>query len=320
MRFNSERALLRVRHSGAEHTGFSMGQQEAFSEAVIIFEGGEIAAEMHFADFEACLAGEAKLEAFAASLITGMYVVIGSGLAIRGVVCFTVNVDEHGTVDSGFSIPLRHLATMAGAGPDLGCGPIRLACRSQCSVSWHAHNLWEPEGEGDTNPLNLAQGAVWRNRLGYNKQLARSADDGFDFDVLESEGDDSFDLPAAGDEGELAALTPSFGNSSTANGAAGTNGQEEDRFKRANQEMLQRKIERTFGEDGTVSLQKLIMQHSEQLDSLTAKYRRDLEQQQQVYLDQIRGCRDEIQKLKSELRHEQTRNQRLQQLLRGEIR
>jgi hypothetical protein len=37
-----------------------------------------------------------------------------------------------------------------------------------------------------------------------------------------------------------------------------------------------------------------------------------------VYLDQIRNCKDEIQKLKSALRNEQERSRRLQQLLRGE--
>ena len=104
---------------------------------------------MLYADFEACLEGRQALESFAASAMTGMYLLIGDGLAVRSVVCFTVNVDENGNLDRGFSIPLRHLATVAGDGPDLGRGPIRLACRSQCSVSWHAHNLWEPEGEGE---------------------------------------------------------------------------------------------------------------------------------------------------------------------------
>jgi hypothetical protein len=115
----------------------------------------------------------------------------------------------------------------------------------------------------------------------------------------------------------LAKGTPPGDGTSTANGTP--DAQDDDPFARHSRHMLQRKIERTFGEEGTVSLQKLIVQHSEQTDALMAKHRGDLEQQQQVYLDQIRGCRDEIQKLKSELRHEQARSQRLQQLLRGEL-
>lgn len=338
-----------------------MGQQEAFSEAVFIFEGGEIAAEMLYADFEAYLTGKDRLESFAASRVSGMYVVIGVGLSIRSVVCFSINVDEDGLLDQSFSIPLRHLATVAGAGPDLGSGPIRLACRSQCPVSWHAHNLWEPEGEGEAHPLSQAQGAVRRNRLGYDKPAAQSKTDELDFDligdVLDDSFDDLFDVPATNADPPAEPTPPTLdppnpvppnpvppspappsqdspnpapprvpttpsggapnGNGGVANGRSSPE-LDDDPFRRHSQSMLQRKIERTFGDEGTVSLQKLIIQHSEQLDSLTAKYRRDLEQQQQVYLNQIRGCRDEIQKLKSELRHEQNRNTRLQQLLRGE--
>jgi hypothetical protein len=44
-----------------------------------------------------------------------------------------------------------------------------------------------------------------------------------------------------------------------------------------------------------------------------------MERQQQGYLEQIKNCREEIQKLKSALRHEQERNRRLQQLLRGDV-
>jgi hypothetical protein len=306
-----------------------MDQGEAFSEAVFIFEGGEITEEMHFADFEACLAGDAKLEAFAASVVSGMYVVIGTGLAIRGIVCFDLAIDENGVADSAFSVPLRHLVSVAGAGPDLGCGPVRLACRSQCPVSWHAHNLWEPEGEGDANPLAQAQSTVWVNRLGYNQQTVCSTGSSLDFGVLDQTGDTASGVSSGGLEdleevegrvvnGDAEASPPPNGTS-TANGTSPPeNVPDDDPFKRHSRSMLQRKIERTFGEDGTVSLQKLLVQHNEQIDALTSKARGDLEQQQQVYLDQIRGCRDEIQKLKSELRHEQTRNQRLQQLLRGE--
>ena len=170
-----------------------MGQEEAFSEAVFFFDGGEIAEEMHFADFEACLAGDAKLEAFAASVVSGMYVVIGTGLAIRGVVCFTLGIDENGETDSSFSVPLQHLASVAGDGPDLGAGPIRLACRSQCPVSWHAHNLWEPEGDGDANPLAQAQSVVRSNRLGYDQQTVRNQESSLEFDVLDETGDTLFD-------------------------------------------------------------------------------------------------------------------------------
>jgi hypothetical protein len=49
------------------------------------------------------------------------------------------------------------------------------------------------------------------------------------------------------------------------------------------------------------------------------RHRVELEQQQQIYLDQIRTTRDEVQRLRTLLSHERTRSQRLQRLLRGEV-
>jgi hypothetical protein len=245
-----------------------MSQQDAFAEAVLFFERNEVVVEMTYGEFEALLAGAAPLQQFAASIVRAAYVVVGTGLAVRGVVLFLIAIDEEGRADPGFRVPLRHLVRHAGPGPDLGCGPMRLASKSQCSVSWHAHNLWEPEGAGDDHSVSRVQRVIWRNRLGLR--------------FLQS--DDAPFEPTQ--EGLLA--------------------QKEE------------KIDRAFGDEGRVSLQQLIRQHGQDLDALRRKYRADLEQQQQIYLDQIRGCRNEIQRLKSLLKHEQNRNRRLQSLLRGE--
>ena len=86
----------------------------------------------------------------------------------------------------------------------------------------------------------------------------------------------------------------------------------------AEQRKLEARLTDTFGESGKVNLESLIRQHNEQLTRVSDRYRSDLERQQQAYLDQIRSCRDEIQRLKSALRNEQERSRRLQQLLRGE--
>lgn len=85
-----------------------------------------------------------------------------------------------------------------------------------------------------------------------------------------------------------------------------------------NQRKLEARLTETFGEEGKLNLESLIRQHNDQLTKVSDRYRGDLERQQQVYLDQIRSCRDEIQKLKAALRNEQQRSRRLQQLLRGE--
>lgn len=280
-----------------------MSQQDASAEAVFFFEGDDITTEMRFADLEALLDQTTTLEHFAASLVRGAYVVLGTGLAVRGLVCFLLRIDENGHADPNFAVPLRHLIRHAGPGPDIGCGAIRLASRAQCSVSWHALNLWEPEGDGEQHPLRIIQRAAWRNRLGVK--------------LAKSETDDSaplLGLPSAAESsaGPKIEAVPDVK-------PAAKPGARKGPAKASAIVPADDKIDQAFGEEGRISLAQLIAQHNASLDSLTRKSRVDLEQQQQIYLDQIGGCRDEIQRLKSLLRHEQNRNRRLQQLLRGEV-
>ena len=278
-----------------------MSQQDAFAEAVLFFEGDEISVEMRYPEFEALLNQTTTLENFAASQVRVAYVVVGTALAVRGLVTFLLRIDENGHADKGFSVPLRHLVRHAGPGPDIGCGAIRLASRAQCSVSWHAMNLWEPEGDGEANPLRVIQRAVWRNRLGLKLSKA------------EPGAVPLLNAPAADD-----AAAPTLEPASTAK-AGPKPAARKAPIKPAVIVQADEKIDQAFGEEGRISLAQLIQQHNNSIDALTRKYRLDMEQQQQIYLDQIRGCRDEIQRLKALLRHEQNRNRRLQQLLRGEV-
>lgn len=280
-----------------------MSQQDAFAEAVFFFEGDDITAEMSFPDLEALLNQTTTLEHFAASLVRGAYVVLGTGLAVRGLVCFLLRIDENGHADPNFAVPLRHLIRHAGPGPDIGCGAIRLASRAQCSVSWHALNLWEPDGDGEQSSLRIIQRAAWRNRLGVKLSKNETGDEA-----------PLLGLPNA-EESSASPKIESVPDAKSAAKAARRKGP----AKASAIVPADDKIDQAFGEEGRISLAQLIAQHNASIDSLTRKYRLDLEQQQQIYLDQIRGCRDEIQRLKSLLRHEQTRNRRLQQLLRGEV-
>ncbi len=280
-----------------------MGQQDAFAEGVFFFEGDDIAVEMRYPEFEALLNQTATLDHFAASLVRGAYVVLGAGLAVRGLVCFLLRIDENGRADPNFAVPLRHLVRHAGAGPDIGCGAIRMASRAQCSVSWHALNLWEPEGEGEQHPLRVVQRAAWRNRLGLKLAI----------------GDVDGAVPLLGPpEADAAPTDPKIESTPIAKPIPKAGGRKAS-AKPPAVVPPDDKIDQVFGEEGRVSLSQLIAQHNSNVDGLMRKSRADLEQQQQGYLDQIRGCRDEIQRLKALLRHEQNRNRRLQQLLRGEV-
>jgi hypothetical protein len=242
-------------------------------EIVLLFaaDGATVSSEMCYADFESAANHQATLDEHAASIVKAVYGVVGSGLTVRGLVFFLFNVDEEGHVDAAFNVPLRYLVGSAGLGPDLGMGPVRLACRGQCPVPWQSVNLWDPQGEGDSHPAVLTQKAVWRNRLGLKPMATKPIHDDVVCSTISEE-----------------------------------------------QLVLEERLTETFGEDGKVSLQQLITQHTVQLTEVGQKYRVEMEQQQRGYLDQIRDCRDEIQKLKATLRHEQERTRRLQELLRGE--
>ena len=102
-----------------------MSQQDAFAEAVFFFEGDDISVEMHYSEFEALLNQSATLENFAASQVRGAYVVVGTGLAVRGLVTFMLRVDENGhaarvlpvhsrnVVEGGLAAPLALLREVA---------------------------------------------------------------------------------------------------------------------------------------------------------------------------------------------------------------
>jgi len=250
-------------------------EQDGYAEAVLLFDAdlSGIEEELHASDFAAMVEGSAGLDQYAASMVKAAFAVVGAALSLRGVVFFTFKVDEEGTLDSNFNLPLRYLADNAGPGPDLGAGPIRLACRGRCSVPWHSVNLWEPTLGNDEDAIHLVQKVIWRNRLSLRPsgQLERVPDDGLELSDA-----------------------------------------------RENHRELETRLTETFGEEGKVNLENLIRQNNDRVTQVSDKYRTEMQEQQQGYLDQIKNCRDEIQQLKSALRNEQQRSRRLQALLRGD--
>lgn len=135
-------------------------------EAVMFFRAGAICKEMHLAEFEAVLDGVVSLVDFADQQIPAAYVLITPRLHIRAVAFFLIDFDETGRADTGWNIPLRHLAEQGAPGPDLGGGAIRIACRSRCPVAWHQMHLWDPSLKPGRNELLLLRDAARRNNLG----------------------------------------------------------------------------------------------------------------------------------------------------------
>lgn len=148
-----------------------MSADQDLDELVLLYtaDGSKIVSEMRYGDFEALVSRETNLAEHAASVVKAAYAQIGGGLTLLGVVFFRFTVDEDGKITGSFNLPLRYLLENAGEGPDLGAGPIHLACRGQCPVPWHSVNLWQPEGEGEEHPAMLAQKAIWRNRAGLKR-------------------------------------------------------------------------------------------------------------------------------------------------------
>jgi hypothetical protein len=135
-------------------------------QAVVFFDGGKLVKEMLHVEFEAVLDQVVGLPEFAGREIEACFLRINPRLQIVGCVFFLVDFDARGYVNRSWNIPLAHLLDNAGRGPDLGAGRIRLACRSQCSIPWHARQLWDPALEGPGNSFRWMQQALRRNRLG----------------------------------------------------------------------------------------------------------------------------------------------------------
>ncbi len=135
-------------------------------EAVLFFNEGGICKEMLYPEFEAMLDGVVSMPAFADQQMRVAYVLINGRLQVRAAVFFYLDFNEDGSADSGWNIPLRNLAERTGRGPDLGAGPIRLACRSQCPVSWYQMHLWDPELAPGKNHFVMLRDRIKRNQLG----------------------------------------------------------------------------------------------------------------------------------------------------------
>ncbi|MNF45009.1 hypothetical protein D3C84_261310 [compost metagenome] len=144
----------------------SMLKKPQLVEAVVFYNDRGICKQMLYSEFEAILDGVVGLPEFADCQMRLAYLMINPRLQVRSVVFFYLDFDEDGRADTGWNLPLRQLAERAGRGPDLGAGPIRLACRSQCPVSWQQMHLWDPSLNADSNDLALLRDAIKGNNLG----------------------------------------------------------------------------------------------------------------------------------------------------------
>ena len=141
-------------------------QKPLLTEAVMFFSEQGIAREMLFPEFEALLDGLVAAPDFADETMEAVFLQINHRLHVRAAVFFTVDFDLDGYVNRLWNLPLRNLAEKAGRGPDMGGGPIRLACLGFCASKPHQHSLWKPGQRGGRADLAWVKQAVTRNALG----------------------------------------------------------------------------------------------------------------------------------------------------------
>ncbi|WP_111641905.1 hypothetical protein [Marinimicrobium alkaliphilum] len=160
---------------------------DAYTEAVFLFEEDRLQREMLFSEFEAILDGVVPETGYANQKVKGAYLHINTNLCITAAVFFTIGFDSRGVVDTRWNLPLDRLASTAGRGPDLGAGPIRIASYSQCPVEWHQKHLWDPLDDELDNHFEVLRAAVQRNRLSVKVSPQESEDEPYKNNRLREE-------------------------------------------------------------------------------------------------------------------------------------
>ena len=138
------------------------------SEAIVFFSESGVEKIMLYSDFEAILDGMVGVPEYSDRLMRGAYCLVNGNLKVVAAVLFLIDFDESGMADHTWNVPLRHLAEHAAPGPDMGAGPIRLACKSQCPVAWHQDQLWDPTMKPGANDFVFLRDAIRErgNRIG----------------------------------------------------------------------------------------------------------------------------------------------------------
>jgi len=138
-----------------------------FASAILFFDNdGELAHQMQLAEFQAVLAGYVALEELSGTTVQSVYVEFNNKYHVQRLVFFLLPMSSNGNVSSDWLLPLADLATAASLSKDLGGGPVRLACYSQCPIPHLKPNLWDPDLSPRNNQLTLVKRAIQENRLG----------------------------------------------------------------------------------------------------------------------------------------------------------
>ena len=137
--------------------------------AVFFMEGSQVARQMRWSEFGAFLDGYVGLTDLAETDVRAVMVNLSPELTVRSLVFFRIWFDEEGRADSRWNLPVESMAERGAHGPDLGGGPIRLVCRSQCPDPQLAEEFWDPDMTPGSNHFQAIRKAVDANALHFRK-------------------------------------------------------------------------------------------------------------------------------------------------------
>ncbi len=136
------------------------------AQAVVFFGKEGVCKELLYPELEAVLDGFVPMGEWAKTTQKAAYIEFNNEFVISAAVFFSVSFDERGGVDPSWNLPLTDMARTAAKGPDLGAGPIRLVCRSQCPVAYFKDWLWDPDLRPTSSHFGQIKKSLKRNRLG----------------------------------------------------------------------------------------------------------------------------------------------------------
>ncbi len=155
-----------------------MARSRGEYQAVLFIEDHRVVKQMRYSEFEAILDGMIAMGDWRDTDAHVVYVEMDTALRPTALVFFTLYFDENGLADPEWNLPLRRFAQISASGPDLGAGPIRLACRSQCAIDWHRKDLWDPDMRPNSNLFLVIRDALKQNRLGFEVRAQETEDHG----------------------------------------------------------------------------------------------------------------------------------------------
>ncbi len=255
------------------------GSKPQLTEAVMFFDEQKISSEMLLTEFEAYIDNRICVPQYADEQVRAAYVLISPRLLVRAIVFFYLDFDDDGAIEEGWDLDLRLLAEKASPGPDLGAGPIQLACATQCPIPWCQMHLWTPDLSPGNNHLNMVRDAVRRNNLRLSI-------------------DDETQAMIAADNLQMA---------------------EEDRWHSKEQvEELLRKSRENEQQERQKAAQ-IIKQQRLRISALEARHTESMTALRNQFEQRLQQCEQSEQQLKSQLLQQQEHNELLRQQLHEQI-